>query len=243
MNEGTRQDMTISGSGAVGGGLYREIRINGSGVINGDVDCLSLTIHGAGTLKGALTAGAVTLYGSGKLERLSRVDKLHIKGEGSVQGEAAVKELRVDGAAKFEDTLTAETIDIHGTFSARECNAERFTAAGGFTIAGLLNADTIEVTLHGDCRAREIGGSAIRVAPAKHRLAGLKKILHTLLTHTLRADTIEADDIYLEHTTANVVRGKRITLGPGCVVALVEYTETCETAKDSRVQQQTQIVR
>ena len=39
----------------------------------------------------------------------------------------------------------------------------------------------------------------------------------------LKAETIEGDDVYLEHTTAQVVRGNTVTIGEGCEIDLVEY--------------------
>jgi len=243
MNEETRPDMTINGSGEVGGGQYRDITINGSGVINGEVNCRRLTINGSGRVNGLVTGGAVTIHGAGKLDRLQQVDALHIHGAGTIQDDSSVKELQVDGTASFQHSITAEGVEIHGALTVHgDCTAEHFTARGGFAIDGLLNADTIEIILHGDCRAREIGGSTIRAALPKH-VAGLDKLLHALTNHrhTLTADTIEGDDIQLEQTTAKVVRGKRIVLGAGCNIDLVEYSESFEASKEAQVQAQTKV--
>ena len=96
-----------------------------------------------------------------------------------------------------------------------------------------------QFTLHGDCRTREIGGSTINVALAKHPLSRLDKLFHALINHHhgLTADSIEGDDIHLEYTTANIVRGKRLVLGPGCAVALAEYSEYCEVSPDAQVKE------
>lgn len=227
MDEVKRQDITINGAGTVGGGQYGDVTINGSGTLNGDIDCQSLTIHGAGTMNGALSAGTVSIHGAG-----------------TVQGDAVLTELAVHGAATFHGSITAEAVEIHGALTAKEdCTTERFTAEGGFTIGGLLNADTIEIALHGNCRAREIGGSTIRVALAKNGFSSLNKLFHALINHRygLTAETIEGDDIYLEQTTAKIVRGKRIVLGPGCEIEQLEYTESLEVADDARVMEQAKV--
>ncbi len=124
-----------------------------------------------------------------------------------------------------------------------DCTAERFNAKGGFTIGGLLNADRVEIALYGDCRAREIGGSSIAVTVAKHGIYALDKLLRALTRNhpALAAETIEGDDVTLVRTTAAVVRGKRVVLGPGCVVALVEYSESCEVAPDAQVERRVQV--
>ena len=244
MDEVTRQDMTINGAGTVGGGSFRDIAINGSGVINGDVDCRRLTINGQGSVNGTVTAGTIAIHGSGTLRGVRQADLLEIHGEGTVQEDVGVKALRVNGAASFHGGITAETVEMHGAITVeQDCTSERFTAHGGFVIGGLLNADTIDITLHGTCRAREIGGSTIRVAPATHGLASLNKLFHALLNHThgLTADLIEGDEIRLEHTIAKVVRGKRITLGAGCAIDMVEYTESFEAATGAKVKEQAKV--
>ncbi len=240
MNEETRQDLTINGAGTVGGGRYRDIRINGSGDITGDVDCRTLTINGAGKVDGTVTGGTVLIRGAGTLGRVQGVETLHMQGGASIEGVAEVKTLRVEGAAKLHGSLTAEEMDIRGAISVHgDCTAERFVTKGGFAIDGLLNADTIDITLHGECRAREIGGSSLCVGLSKHPLSKLDKLFHAFTDHRLIADTIEGDAVSLEYTTASVVRGKRLVIGPGCAIALAEYSESCEVSPDAQVKQQT----
>ena len=40
-------------------------------------------------------------------------------------------------------------------------------------------------------------------------------------------------------TTADVVRGKRVRLGPGCHIKLVEYSETLEAHPSAKIDKQT----
>lgn len=54
-------------------------------------------------------------------------------------------------------------------------------------------------------------------------------------TNVLTTEIVEGDDIHLEHTRAKVVRGNRVTLGPGCEVDLVEYKEHFHQDKSAKV--------
>lgn len=36
---------------------------------------------------------------------------------------------------------------------------------------------------------------------------------------------IEGDDIYLENTKADIVRGNKVKIGPGCQIGVVEYRD------------------
>ena len=51
----------------------------------------------------------------------------------------------------------------------------------------------------------------------------------------LTADVIEGDNVYLENTTARVVRGNNITIGQGCKIEMVEYKEDFKTEGKSEV--------
>jgi len=52
---------------------------------------------------------------------------------------------------------------------------------------------------------------------------------------------IEADEISLEATVAKMVRGKRVTIGPGCRIDQVEYTESLQIDPKSVVREQVRV--
>ena len=51
----------------------------------------------------------------------------------------------------------------------------------------------------------------------------------------LNAEIIEGDEIYLENTKAKVVRGNRVTIGPGCDIDFVEYQNHFQCEKGTKV--------
>ena len=57
----------------------------------------------------------------------------------------------------------------------------------------------------------------------------------------VQANLIEGDEIYLENTRADVVRGKQIEIGPNCKIKLIEYSESLKVHDDSDVEKQTKI--
>ena len=90
----------------------------------------------------------------------------------------------------------------------------------------MLNSGKIEVRLLGPCEAMEIGGGQIHI----------KGILHGIGAHKyLTVDTVEGDNIRLECTHAKVVRGKRVEIGPGCDIDLVEYTDVFRQSRQAIV--------
>ncbi|MFL6517173.1 MAG: cytoplasmic protein, partial [Bacillus sp. (in: firmicutes)] len=90
---------------------------------------------------------------------------------------------------------------------------------GGFEIKGLLSADTIKVGLRfGQSTAEEIGGGKITVKKRSNSFLPFGKE-----AGSLSAKVIEGDDIYLENTKADIVRGNKVKVGPGCQIGVVEY--------------------
>ena len=49
----------------------------------------------------------------------------------------------------------------------------------------------------------------------------------------LETDTIEGDVIDLAYTRANRVSGRVVKIGPGCVIGMVEYTESAEIDREN----------
>jgi len=242
---GKENNITINGSGSITGGKYGDVRINGSGEINGDVECASLTINGSGAVKGALKAGQAAFNGSGTVQGPLQADTVQVHGAASLKGDVTTREIDISGAVSVHGNVSTEQAKCAGAFSVSgDFNAEKFEARGGFKIDGLLNAGEIDICLHGDCRAREIGGSSISVRLDTREHWGVGNLFRGLLPnhhHHLVTDSIEGDEISLENTQARVVRGKRVTIGPGCDIALVEYTERYQQDEGAQVTEQRQV--
>jgi cytoskeletal protein CcmA (bactofilin family) len=132
-------------------------------------------------------------------------------------------------------TVHSEHIDLKGHLTTQgDCEAEVFTARGIFTIGGLLNVGELDVKLYQNCQAKEIGAERISIRRAS-LLNHLNLFFKPSSNAILSASIIEGDEIYLEHTKAQIVRGKHVTIGPGCDIELVEYKEHYAQVKDTIV--------
>jgi cytoskeletal protein CcmA (bactofilin family) len=154
----------------------------------------------------------------------------------SIAGSMSADKLTIQGHASIGGGFSGEELDVEGYLSVAEnCQAETCVMDGGFTINGLLNAGTIQIKLHGSCRAKEIGGDAIRVKKGKNRFWAMPSFPFVSFTPKLTADTIEGDEIYLEATQARIVRGNNVAIGPGCEIERVEYKGVFQQDKGARV--------
>lgn len=130
-------DLEINGVANAGGGRYRNVKIDGVGSVTGDVKAVDFRLNGVITLKGVLEAGH--LDADGKLK---------------VEGSLAAGRAELDGLVDVMGTVKGEDLSLNGLMNVRgDCALERLQAEGGFQIDGLLNAGSIQLTLHGRSKA------------------------------------------------------------------------------------------
>jgi cytoskeletal protein CcmA (bactofilin family) len=203
-------DLKINGQSSSAGGNYNAVIINGEGKIAGDLDCIKLKVNGRCEINGNVKAESVEVYGTN-----------------SIKGNLEAERAKIHGTADVDGNLSVNKAEIHGSIDVDGyCNAEIFNIEGTFDIKELLNAGVLKLSLYGPSKAREIGGEKITVkSKGKY---GLKAMIMSSIGQgkELTADIIEGDDIYLENTSAKVVRGDNIKLGPGCEIELVEYKDS-----------------
>lgn len=233
MSETKRPDTTVNGGGSIGGGTYNDVVINGAGTVTGDIECGVLKVNGAGTCDGNVKATSITVNGSGNFLREVQAGEMTVNGDTSIAMGAGIGRLKVKGRASLGGGLAAHEVDLRGTIKIEgDCSADTFVGEGVFTIGGLLNAGEVHVQIFGPCSVREIGGDKITIAQSRSGLADFVAMFSEKRLHT---DSIEADEVWIENTTARVVRGGAVTIGAGCDVQLVEYTGTLNQVADARV--------
>jgi cytoskeletal protein CcmA (bactofilin family) len=260
MSNETVGSLKISGSGSAGGGVYDEVKISGSGKITGNVECNEFHISGSGKVEGNVKAKEYKTSGSSRIDGSLEAEDIKISGSSHIAGDIKCQEIKVSGSAHIERSLNGgevnvsgstridgnlrgEQVRVSGSIDIKgDCESEEFFARGSFQIGGLLNAGNIEVGVSGFCCAKEIGGEKIEI----RELGGTgiwNKIVSLFTGHTpgLKTDIIEGDDIYLEYTTAKIVRGNNITIGRGCVIDTVEYKEKLDITDSGKAVSQVKI--
>jgi len=232
MNENLTKagSLSISGSGEINGGTYESVQISGSAKITGDVTALNrCSCSGSTKIVGSLKTKQLHCSGSCSIAGSLEAQEIHSSGSWSVGGAMVCQDFRSSGSTKIGKDLRARTVDCSGALTVHgDVAAEQFTLAGGFSIDGLLNADRIRIKLGNDAMAREIGGTIVECR--SHRS-----------NRFLRVETVEADEIHLENTLAQVVRGRIVRIGPACKIQRVEYAESLEVSPGAEVSQQVKV--
>lgn len=242
MGEKNNGDLKINGVMTLPGGKYETVKINGHLTLTNDIACSDITVNGMLEVEGKTKASNVKINGSADFNGETDFDSLSVMGKTLASGDSKIKNLKVEGQMRVAKSLSAEEVVVRGILNINEnCNTELFKTKGAFTVDGMLNADTIEVELHGRCSANEIGGEKISVI--KGRKNYFNKIISSIFSSfnffdiRLIANTIEGDNIYLEHTKAKTVRGDSVTIGPNCEIDIVEYKNVFSKTDDSIVKQ------
>lgn len=232
-------DLKIMGSGDASGGSYNNVSISGSGDIHGDVECNSYVVKGSGDINGNLKANFVKISGSGDINGDVNAEEIIIRGSGDVKGSATCKNLRIAGSSDVDGDVYAEEVELKGSCDiGGNCETETFLGRGAFDIKGLLNAGDVEIELKGNCNINEIGAGRISIRKDSGSAFGIFKSFSSVRDCYLKCKVIEGDEIYLENTKADVVRGKSIIIGPNCEIKNIEYIDNLNVDNDAKVQKQ-----
>ena len=233
---GNNTELKISGFGEAPGGSYSKVHINGVGKITGDVICSNeFVANGSGDVTGNVQSASLYVNGGSHITGDVNTGKLKICGSSDFDGLTDCTELVVTGSADFKGNVNAQSVKISGSARMKsDCTAERFESSGLFEVDGLLNAEHIDIHLHwSKSRAGEVGGDYIMVRHGSKGLNAIRQIFS--INPHFEAKSIEGTDVNLESTKASVVRGRNVTIGDGCDIALVEYTGTLRKTGNARV--------
>ncbi|GAA0677551.1 MULTISPECIES: polymer-forming cytoskeletal protein [Clostridium] len=253
-------DIKISGSSTMPGGKYRDVKISGAGKIQGNVECECVKVSGAATIAGdALVVNDIKVSGKCTLKGHVKAGEVKVSGSLSVEQDLTASALKISGSTRVNGQCNVEEILISGSLSATEVNGKRINVAGSlktsgdveadfikfngkFNIENLLSGDEIIINPSNKCYAKEIGGQNIRIERYENNGGIISSFFGLSLAFgKVSAQLIEGDNIVLEYTDADIVRGKNVVIGRGCNINKVEYTNEYKLKDDGKVENAEQI--
>lgn len=250
MNTNGLIDMKVSGGSSLPGGEFKSLRISGSARINGNTKCEDChcsgscridgdleaeSIRSSGSVKisGRLIAGEVHTSGSLCCKDGNLTGEFHSSGSSVFEGDFEAARIRCSGALKCGGNLHCEQMSISGRCAvAGNLEAETFECSGSVEVPGLLNAETLYIYPSNRSKVGTIGGSDIRILIRDN--SGWNFLHRFTPESQIEVGTIEGDRVELEATKAEIVRGRDVIIGKGCMIDLVEYTGTL-TAEEGTV--------
>lgn len=217
-------DMSISGAGRIAPGEYENIRISGSGKLCGLVRCASLRIAGTCSGDSLDCSGQTKIAGSCSFSDDVSGSKLQCSGSFSCGGSVRSNYFSICGSASVKGDVTAETATVIGAIKCK----------------GLLNAETVQIKSDGFCHIGAIGGSDVQIRPEHsssilRRIPFLAKLFKEKWQKIQIENHIEADVIDLVNVSAPRISGRMVTVGEGCQIDLVQYSEEIEISPKAKV--------
>lgn len=232
-----RHSLTLNGSGSSSGGTYNKVKIRGEGTISNHVSCNEFKTYGTSDVRGDITANSYIVYGDSEVQGSLNAEYVKVYGNTQVQNDCHINKTKIRGMFEVNGKLSGNYVDIKGGLTVKEdIEVEEFLLSGGLESEGLLNGGKIDITLkYEGSKVKEIGGEKITV---RKKSAFIPFTNHAGELHTT---SIEGDDIYLEYTKADTVRGNNVTIGPGCEISVVEYHTSFKQKGTSIVKEHKQI--
>ena len=256
-------EMKIAGAGVLGGGEYDNVKISGSAKIEGSIRCLGFTCSGAvkgegdvvcredfrlsgsARVSGAVSAQNGEVSGSLKCASLAAEKELKLSGGISVAGKLAGGDVRASGGLKVGADIEAETFRFSGG------TRGHVSVGGKLECAGLLNAETVVITLGLEQHSvNAIGGGSVKVEerpeggmfgvfgrPGPFAFPWGKPQVGCLTV----SESIEADQVDIVNTVCPTVSGRKVKIGRGCRIDLVRYSESIEVDLDAQVDKQEKV--
>ena len=143
------------------------------------------------------------------------------------------------GAGRIEGRINATNVKLLGAIRVGHgIEGEFITIKGALKSLGMVNGDEVNIELNGGCEVEEIGATKVKVLKEYSTMNVIGRVICKLFSKNygyLTIRTIEADEIYLENTIADVVRGGKITIGEGCKIKRIEYSESLEKLNSDSV--------
>ena len=231
----SNHNITSAGDLDVAEGEYGKISSAGDLRIVGKIKAEKIKSAGDLTANEEVEVGSMTIFGDGLVKKLVRGSKISIFGDLESLGTVEVKELSVYGEVKGK-IFNTEKFTINGDIeSADEINADFMQINGSVEVGGSMNIGSGNFNLMGNSKVNEIFCQDLSVNAGNSSYTGILSGLISRNNGKLVAELIEGDEIFLENTICDIVRGKNIQIGKGSKIRRVEYQNTLKIYENGEV--------
>ncbi|MEF9992493.1 MAG: hypothetical protein RRZ84_01210 [Romboutsia sp.] len=236
MDNKEQYSLNINGIGNYSGGEFDRIDISGVGKVNGDLKCNTFDSSGIGKIYGNIQSDKFNTSGITKVEGNITSKSIDISGMLKCTKDIKVDKIEVSGTVTIEGKLNSNKIVGSGLLNVKsDIQCEEVDINGIITCVGMLNCEKLELNLVGRSTIDEIGGSKIDIRggmySSRFNILAPKKFRENKLV----ANIIEGDDITLENCEVKIVRGKNINIGQNCKIDKIEYSQSIEVDKYSKI--------
>jgi cytoskeletal protein CcmA (bactofilin family) len=243
--------ISTAGSCRVEGSVKaEEMKTAGSCKVKGDIEADELGTSGSCTVEGGVKADVFKSSGSQRIGGKLTAKYVKISGSCKVGGDVEADKFVSEGSFQIGSLLSADEVDIllGGDSQVGEIEGERIEVRRKGSWMWDVDSTKLEEKLMqleskldklGERFGVHIDIDAAKLAKEIEKFGQKIKIdiggFSFGASGALEAGIIEGDEIYLEFTKADTVRGKKIVIGKGCEIETVEYSESLEVDESAVV--------
>ena len=221
-------DMRVSGKGKIPPGEYNKITLRGSGTLHGKVLCAAL--RASGSTKGEEIECTERFKASGRVRFSGDIisPQIRVAGSLSCNGSLIAKDrLSCHGSAKCAKSIKCTHLSHSGTLLVgADIEAESVRISGSLHCEGLLNAGSTYLQADKTMHVESIGGSSIHIKRKRFSVIPKRRVIVS--------SAIEGDELTLEYVTCPRVTGRRVLIGKGCKIDLVQYSDSLELSPKAK---------
>ena len=235
-----RVSVRIAGSGTYNGDV---LRASGSTRVEGDLTLSEARVSGSFTCIGSIDASLTSFSGSTRITGDLVADAIRASGSLSVGGDLNARATaRLSGSTAVSGTLGSGEVRVSGSLRAGRVRCSKLVASGSLRVEGDVECEYFELEAWGRCRIGGVlksksihvrGGerrTIIRIGFIEISSVGRRK-------GVLEVKRIEGEEVDLEYTECEEVRGVRVRIGKGCIVrGNVYYVEHVEVDPSANIQ-------
>jgi cytoskeletal protein CcmA (bactofilin family) len=191
-----------------------EIRIVGAGVVTGSpVRTTDFRVSGSAQIHGSLECEDARIAGSCDIDGDVKCTDLRSSGSTRVAGSLRAADVEVSGSLDVAKDVEATDITASGSLRvAGDVHAQDFRSSGSIRVAGTMKVSDVDIELGGSSKVGAIEAHDVRI-----RMGGG----FVRARGDLTADRIVGNDVLIEGTTAALVQGSDVRIGPHCRVEKV----------------------
>lgn len=231
----SNQNITSAGDLDVAEGVYGKISSAGDLRIVGKIKVEKIKSAGDLTANEEVEVENMTIFGDALFKKLIKGSKVSTFGDLESLSTVEVKDLSVYGEVKGK-VFNTEKFTVNGDIEAAdEINADFLQINGAIEGVGSMNIGSGNFNLAGNSKVNEIFCQELKVNAGNSTYTGILSGLISQSNGKLFAELIEGDEIFLENTICDIVRGKNIQIGKGSKIRRVEYQNTLKIYENGEV--------
>ncbi|WP_339317173.1 hypothetical protein [Paenibacillus sp. FSL R10-2734] len=190
-----------------------------------------LKVRGSLILKEDVRTVTVDVIGHLRTQKNIATSKLKVSGDCTIGGHCKANQVNNLGSLRVQH-IQADRLQSSGYLSAAQvAEVDTFHAEGAVKINRLTAGTSIEIRLGNRSTIEVMSSSGTIIVKPSSKL--INALMHYF--RKLTCKTIEGTSITLYRTTADLVCGENIIIGPGCSIGEIRYSKSLTVDPKSQV--------